>query len=71
MNTRFADKDVLITGAGSEIGRETAVSFAREGATVALVARTRENLLSAKEIERAGGAARAVPVGLVDEEGEC
>ncbi|MGZ8259847.1 MAG: SDR family NAD(P)-dependent oxidoreductase [Caldimonas sp.] len=30
----FADKVVLVTGASSEIGRATAIAFAREGAQV-------------------------------------
>ena len=42
--TRFADKTVLVTGAGSGIGAATAHRFAREGANVVLNGRTREKL---------------------------
>ena len=36
MNKRFAGKSVLVTGAGSGIGRATALAFAAEGAQLIL-----------------------------------
>lgn len=41
---RFKEKTVIVTGAGSGIGRATAIRFAREGASVVLVGRTAETL---------------------------
>ncbi|WP_230655748.1 SDR family NAD(P)-dependent oxidoreductase [Psychrobacter sp. I-STPA10] len=41
---RFKEKTVIITGAGSGIGRATAIRFAKEGANVVLVGRTHETL---------------------------
>jgi len=40
----FRDKTVLVTGASSGIGRETALAFAKAGANVALVARRADAL---------------------------
>ena len=40
----FKDKVVLITGASSGIGKETAIQFAKNGSSVILVARRKEKL---------------------------
>lgn len=42
--SQFKDKIVVITGAGSGIGAATAQRFAKDGATVVLVGRTRDKL---------------------------
>lgn len=59
----FADRTVLITGAGTGIGRGFALRAAALGARVAVAGR-RENLLqqTVRDIEAAGGQAFACPV---------
>jgi NAD(P)-dependent dehydrogenase (short-subunit alcohol dehydrogenase family) len=44
MTTRFSGKTVLVTGAGSGIGRTTALAFAAEGAQVVVAGRTAASL---------------------------
>ncbi|WP_234380099.1 SDR family NAD(P)-dependent oxidoreductase [Streptomyces sp. CMB-StM0423] len=62
MQRQFAGKVALVTGAGSGMGRATAVLLARRGAAVTVVGR-RENKLAevVDEIAAAGGRALAVP----------
>ena len=40
----FKNKVVLITGASSGIGKESAIEFAKQGAKIVLVSRTKEKL---------------------------
>jgi NAD(P)-dependent dehydrogenase (short-subunit alcohol dehydrogenase family) len=58
---------VVITGAGSGIGRATARRFGADGDKVALLARGKEELAgAAAEIEAAGGTALIVPTDVSD-----
>ncbi len=45
----FAGKAVVVTGAGSGIGRETALAFAKRGARLALIGRGMERLLQTEK----------------------
>ncbi len=52
---RLADKIALITGAGRGVGRVVALTFAREGADLAICARTESELkATAAEVEKLG-----------------
>lgn len=56
--SELANKIVVVTGASAGVGRATAVEFARQGATVALLARGKAGLEAARaEVEAAGGKA--------------
>ena len=58
---------IVVTGASAGVGRATAVAFARRGARIALVARRRERLESARrEVMGAGGQAVIVPTDVSD-----
>lgn len=57
-NLRFADKIVIVTGATSGIGAETAREFAEEGAEVLLLGRSEERgAIIEKQIREKGGKA--------------
>ncbi|MCL5961687.1 MAG: SDR family oxidoreductase [Chloroflexi bacterium] len=59
---KLEGKVAIVTGAGQGIGRAVAVTFAQEGAKIALAARTESSLAEvAEEIRRIGGEAIAVP----------
>lgn len=61
MTRSVSEQVVVITGASSGIGRETAVQFGRKGASVVLAARNEPALREvAQEIEREGGRASVV-----------
>jgi len=49
----FKNKVILITGASSGIGKQTAIEFAKKGANLVLLARRKDKLeLVAKELEK-------------------
>jgi NAD(P)-dependent dehydrogenase (short-subunit alcohol dehydrogenase family) len=63
--TRLKDRIALITGASRGIGRATARLFAREGAHVLLLARTKKSLEPVDdEIRAEGGKASLIPLNL-------
>jgi len=67
---RLDGKAALVTGAGKGIGRGIALTFAKAGADLALVARTKEDLDTvAEEIRSLGRNAAAIPADVTDIEG--
>lgn len=66
---RFDGKVALVTGAGSGIGKATALALGKEGASVVAMSRTREEVeATAAEIEKAGGTAWAETADITDDE---
>lgn len=64
---KLKDKVVIITGAGRGIGRQSAISLAREGAKVVVCDRDAENVAEVvKKIEAAGGEAMEGTVDVTD-----
>lgn len=67
--TSLKDKVVIITGASSGIGKETALLFAKQGAKIVAAARSRDKLVELKkEIEASGGSCSVVPTDVAREE---
>lgn len=65
---KLSGKTALVTGAGSGIGKATALLLAREGANVAVLSRTAEEIDAvAAEIEKAGGKAISIPADVSDD----
>merc|ERR1711915_762815 len=63
----LAGKVIIVTGAGSGIGKAVAVALAKEGGKVGLVGRDGSRLKEVqKQVERSGGQAFAVATDVVD-----
>src|SRR5690349_21358544 len=61
---------VVVTGATSGVGRAIVRRFARDGASIGLIARGRDGLEAARrEVEEAGGRALVLPTDVADWDG--
>ena len=59
---RFTDKVAIISGGSAGMGKAAAIGFAKEGASVVITARSKENCAAvAAEIKALGGKVLAVP----------
>jgi NAD(P)-dependent dehydrogenase (short-subunit alcohol dehydrogenase family) len=69
MGSDFSDRVVLVTGAGSGIGREAARAFAEGGALVYCVGQHERNIAETQDlIVQAGGQARVARANVSDEQ---
>ena len=67
MHTHFKDKAILVTGAGRGIGKRLAIGFAKLGARIGLLARSKAELDAAHlEIEHSGGNALRIRADVCD-----
>ncbi len=68
INTRFKNKTILITGAGTGMGRAASLRLSQEGAQLALLGRRLEPLENlATEIQSMGGVAKAIKCDITNE----
>ena len=69
MNGKKQAEVVVITGASAGVGRATAQAFARQGASIGLLARGRAGLEAAqREVEELGGKGLVLPTDTADAE---